>query len=294
MPPKGKSLAEKAAAEIEARQAREAAQAHLKKAGQVVGNPFAKHVSRRPTTRDNTLSQVRSRQQASARAAVAKADAIAAALPGGRLRAAPQRVPVPDLPQGWSAAHIPPHGPTYFFDSSGVAQWTHPLHAPASILRSGEPVWRPVLQEATGAVYWWHVGDGRVQWSLPADVDIPGLATTQAMMAVPFNPPAPPLPPQSSGAAAPPTATMSATTPVGFVLPPPPGKVRGPPMPAAPSSVPATNSAAPGTHPTTTQERPHVGGISLKVVSRWGPSGVSGGAPALESAPKRSRGDDAK
>ena len=82
MPQKGKSLAEKAAAEIEARKARDAAQAHLKKAGQVVGNPYAKHVSRRPTSRDNTLSQVRSRQQASARAAVAKADAIAAALPG--------------------------------------------------------------------------------------------------------------------------------------------------------------------------------------------------------------------
>jgi len=273
--------------------AREAAQAHLRKAGQIVGNPYAKHVSRRPTTRDNTLSQVRSRQQASAKATLARADAAAAALPGGRFRDAPQRLDVADLPPGWSAAHIPPSGPTYYFNAAGVPQWAHPTQAPASILRSGEPVWRPVLQEATGAVYWWHVGDGRVQWSMPAEVDIPGLAAVQSMMALQPPPSAPPLPTQVSapaGSARGTSTTLPSSSVPSFMLPPLPTGGRGPPMPAPPAG---SSSSKPPMPALPTQ------GAAIKA-SRWGPTGSSdGGVSAVrgggsESAPKRPSGDAAQ
>jgi hypothetical protein len=216
-------------------------------------------------------------------------------LPGGKVRAPPQLVSVDDLPTGWSAAHIPPNGATYYFNKSGDTRWTHPSQTPAELLASGGPVWRPVLHDATGAVYWWHVGDGRVQWSLPVDVDIPGLGALQSMMAV--RPSQPPLPPTSSApmAGGVPASTMGASDNAGAVsatagrsLSQParhPSGLQGPPLPPPPTKKGGGGGPL-ASMPMPAPPRPQ-GGVRSGTTSRWGPD-----TALAESLPKKPRPGD--
>lgn len=199
MPPKRKSLADRAAEEIAARKARDAAQARLTKVGQVVGPPLRRPQAKRNGTRDNTLRHVQARAASSAAAAAARTGAAAM---HSRPSTTPVPVPVPDLPPGWSAARVPPQGSLYYYHSNGTRQWGHPSTAPAA--PSG-PLWRPVRDEASGGLYWWHTMDGRVSWNVPLDVDIPGMAGARAAMA-------PPAPARGSAAATTPAWASAGVT----------------------------------------------------------------------------------
>ena len=167
MPARPKSLADRAAEEIAARKARDAARAHLSKAGQSVGTSARAAPPRLSASRDNTLRMVQQRSKAQA---AAKAQTQAASALHARPRAAPVPVTVDGLPAGWKAARVPPDGPTYYYDAAGASSWRHP--ATRQEAASQAPTWRPVQVKDTGAVYWWNTLDGRVTWQVPADVDV--------------------------------------------------------------------------------------------------------------------------